>query len=81
VLTLRQTRELVNASQKQLADAAGLDVNIVTRIEQGRAERLAHESVVRIVRALRRLGIPGVTDDQIVEFHVPEERTAEAVNQ
>lgn len=73
MLTLKQTRDLVTASQKQLADAAGLDVQVIARIEQGRADRPAHELVVKVVRALRKLGIPGVNADQIAEFHVPDE--------
>jgi predicted transcriptional regulator len=80
VLTLKQTRELVQASQQRLADAADLNVNVVADIEQGRNKRPAHEVVVKVVRGLRALGVTGITSDVIAEFHVPEAPEAQAVN-
>lgn len=71
MLSLKQTRDLVAASQQKLADAADLNVNVVADIEQGRNRRPAHEVVVKVVRGLRALGVPGATADLIAEFHVP----------
>ncbi len=72
MLTLKQTRDLVRASQQGLADAAGIDSNFIAKIEQGIVKRPAHETVVKVVRGLRKLGIAGISADQIEEFHVPE---------
>lgn len=77
VLSLKQTRGLVEASQKTLADAAGLDVNVIADIEQQRNKRPAHEVVVKVVRGLRGLGVTGATADLIEEFHVPDQQASE----
>lgn len=72
MLSLKETRDLISASQKGLADAAGVESQVIARIEQGRAERPAYELVVRVVRGLQKLGLSGITAEQITEFHVPE---------
>ena len=79
MLTLRQTRDLVQASQQGLADASGVEVHLITKIELGSVKRPAHELVVKVVRGLRKLGMAGITADQIDEFYVPDE--AEAASQ
>lgn len=66
----------MGATQQRLADAADLNSNVVADIEQGRNQRPAHEVVVKVVRGLRRLGVPGATADLIEEFHVPEQQAA-----
>ena len=76
MLTLKETRDLVEASQQKLADAAELNVNVIADIEQGRNKRPAHEVVVKIVRGLRKLGVPGAHSDLIEEFHVPADEVA-----
>lgn len=80
MLSLKKTRDLISASQKALADAAGVDSQVIARIEQGRSERPAYELVVRVVRGLQKLGLSGITPDQIAEFQVPDDTQA-VVNQ
>ncbi len=83
MLTLKQTRDLVAASQQGLADASGLEVHLIYKIEQGIVKNPRHEVVVRVVRGLRKLGMAGIEAEQIEEFYVPEEtaQQAQAVNQ
>lgn len=82
MLTLKQTRDLVQTSQQGLADAAGVEVHLITKIEIGSVKRPAHDLVVKVVRGLRKLGMAGIQADQIAEFYVPDESVAqpEAVN-
>lgn len=75
MLTLKQTRDLVQASQQGLADASGVASTLIAQIEQGRVKRPAHELVVKVVRGLRKLGMAGISADQITEFYVPEQQS------
>ena len=74
MLTLKQTRDLVRVSQQGLADASGVELHLITKIEQGATKRPAHELVVKVVRGLQRLGMAGISSDQIAEFYVPDEQ-------
>lgn len=66
-MTLKQARELVGLSQAQLAEQSGVQKSSIADIETHRVapENVAHGTIVRLVRALQRAGIPGLTTDQI----------------
>lgn len=64
------TRRLLGISQHQLDKEAGLPKGTVHDLESGRTVKPSHETVVRIVRAMRRLGLHGVTGEDV--FPVPE---------
>jgi transcriptional regulator with XRE-family HTH domain len=65
--TLEHTRKLLKISQAQLADASGVKKSAISDIETGRVlpENVSHGTVVRLVRALQRLGIPGLDSDAL----------------
>lgn len=73
-MTLQEARTLLGISQVRLDRAAGLAKGTVNDIECGRNERPAHETVVRIVRALREFGLAGANTETL--FPVPSD-TAE----
>ncbi len=70
-MTLREARELVTATQQQIADLAGCTKQAISGIERGENTSPSHELVVRIVRALQQRGLVGLRADQIAEFAVP----------
>lgn len=57
-------------SQVELDRVAGLPKGTTFDLEAGRSERPSHETVVRIVRALRKRGMLGADGEQL--FPVPE---------
>jgi predicted transcriptional regulator len=67
MLNLKQARTFVNLSQSQLADVSGVKKSAISDIEQGRVqpEDVAYGTIVRIVRALQRSGLPGMTSDEL----------------
>lgn len=64
-LTLRNARDLAGLSQRQLARRAGLKFSQISDYEQGRVRRPSHDFVVRVIRALRKSGLAGVTAEQL----------------
>lgn len=65
-LTLRHARELLgDLTQSALEDEAGVARGTVHDLEMGRNKRPSYETVTRVVRALRRLGLAGVTAEQL----------------
>lgn len=62
-MSLKDARGLAGLTQKQLDELAGLRGGTVADIELGRNTRPAHEIVVRIIRALHRKGLGGITAD------------------
>lgn len=81
-MDLREARRLTKLSQLQLDELAGIPKGTVADLEQGRNKRPAFETVVRIVRAIRRRGLSGIEAEEL--FPVPDDSTAddapEAVN-
>lgn len=70
---LRRARERARLSQAELARLAGLRAGavIVSDLELGRSRNPKHETVTRLVRALRRAGLKNLTADKL--FPVPDE--------
>lgn len=71
-MDLKEARRLTGLSQQRLAELAGVDDSTVFDLEAGRNRRPAYETVVKIVRALQRNGLPGITSDEL--FPVPESK-------
>ena len=69
-MTLKDARRLTGLSQQKLATLAGVDDTTIYDLEAGRNRRPAYETVVLIVRALQRNGLPGITTDEL--FPVPD---------
>lgn len=69
-MELRQARELLGISQLELDRESGLPKGSVNDIEAGRNRRPSHDTVIRIVRALRRRGLQGADSEQL--FPVPD---------
>lgn len=76
-MNLKKARGLVGVSQGRLAEIAGLDAGAISDIECGRNKRPAHDVVVKIVRALQRAGLAGITADDI--FPVPDHQSSQEV--
>ncbi len=71
-MTLREARDLAGLTRDALAKAADTTTTTIYDLETGRNARPSHETVVRVVRALQRAGLAGLTSDQL--FPVSEER-------
>lgn len=69
-MTLAEARELAGLNKSDLDEKAGLPKGTTHDLESGRNRRPAHDVVTRIVRALRKAGLQGVTAEQL--FPVPE---------
>lgn len=63
--TLKEARELLGVSQHALDRKAGIPKGTVWELEMGRNQRPSHETVVRIVRALREFGLAGADAEQL----------------
>src|SRR5947208_3616649 len=79
-MTLKQARELAGLSPAQLEKLAGVIRNTVYDLEAGRNRRPSHETVTRLVRALRRSGLTGVTAEQIFPIDDPDANPSDAGN-
>ena len=73
-MALEETRRMVAMTQRDLDRLAGLTPGTTHDIERGRVRRPSHDTVTRIVRALRRRGLSGITAEQL--FPVGEEALA-----
>lgn len=51
-MNLRVARQIANLTQAQLAEKAGVDPALISRLERGGRRRPSYEAVVRIARAL-----------------------------
>lgn len=71
-MNLEIARGLIGISQHELDREAGLPKGTVNDIESGRNRRPGHDTVTRIVRALRRRGMPGANAEVI--FPVPDKK-------
>jgi transcriptional regulator with XRE-family HTH domain len=67
MVTLKQARGLVNLTQDQLAALSGVKKSAISDIETGRVtpDKISHGTVVRLVGALRRRGLTGLTMDEL----------------
>lgn len=65
VLSLERARLLAGLNQRDLDRLAGLAKGTIHEIENKRNKRPAYETVVRIVRALQRAGLKGITAEEI----------------
>lgn len=72
-MTLKEARRLTKLTQNMLEEAAALGTTAVSDIEIGRVGNPSHETVFRIIRALQRSGLPGITSQDIDEFRVEDE--------
>jgi predicted transcriptional regulator len=68
-VTLQKARTLVGISQIRLDDLAGLTRGTTADLERGKNQRPAHETVTKIIRALRGCGLSGLTAEDL--FPVP----------
>lgn len=64
-LTLREARRLTGLSQHALAKLAGVKGSAIADVEGGRVQRPSFDFVVRVVRALHRKGLGGITPEQL----------------
>jgi len=64
-MTLREARDLAGLTRDRLAKAAGTTTTTIYDIETGRSVHPSHHLVVRIVRALQRAGLAGLTIEQV----------------
>jgi len=51
-MTLRLARQVAGLTQQQLAQKAGVDPALISRLEKGGRSRPSYEAIVRIARAL-----------------------------
>lgn len=68
-MTLAEARKALGWSPEQLAEQAGESASNVRDLEAGRNRRPAYVLVMRIVKALQRGGLAGITPEEI--FPVP----------
>ena len=71
---LKTARQFAGLTQEQLAEAVGVTRALVCNLENGRLDpgRVAHGTIVRIVRVLQRKGLKTVT----IETLFPQSRVA-----
>ncbi len=77
-MNLREARNLAGLSRNRLAEMAGTTTTTIYDLETGRNANPAHETVVRIIRALQRVGLSGLTMDQIFPVADPDGASTEA---
>lgn len=70
-MTLKEARDIAGLTQQELANRSGLTQTTIYDLESGRNKKPSHETVVRVVRALQRSGLAGVTAEQL--FPIAEE--------
>lgn len=64
-MTLREAREIAGLSRNRLAELAGTTTTTIYDLETGRNANPSHETVIRVVRALQRAGLAGLSADQL----------------
>lgn len=74
-MTLEEARQLAGLSRAALAELAGTTGTTIYDIETGRNRRPSFDVVTRIVRALHRSGLRGITAEQL--FPVDEHESAD----
>lgn len=69
-MELKKYRRIAGLTQQQLADKAGVDKTIVSRLERGERRSASYETTVRLARALN------LEPDELVhvDFTVPMSR-------
>jgi transcriptional regulator with XRE-family HTH domain len=75
-ISLKHARERADLSQRELERRAGLTKGVVNQIESGRNKRPAHEVVTKLVRALQRSGLAGITAEEVFPVQDDEEKVA-----
>lgn len=75
-LTLLEARQLLGWTQARLADEAGIKTTAVSDIETGKTKNPGYTSVMRIVSALQRGGLAGLTAEDVFAVPESEARTA-----
>lgn len=70
-MTLVEARKLAGLTQHALAKLAGVKPSSIADYELGRVQRPSFDFVVRVVRALQKRGLGGLTADQL--FPVPDD--------
>lgn len=75
-MDLKEARRLTGLTQTRLAELAGLQQTTIYDLEAGRNRRPSHEAVTRIVRALQRSGLAGISAEEL--FPVPDDERTEA---
>lgn len=66
-MSLTQARGLVGLTQTELAARAAISVGALNRIEHGHVRTLGFATAMRIVRALRTAGLPGLTPEDVFD--------------
>lgn len=51
-MNLKVARRIARLTQRQLAERAGVDPSLISRLERGQRPQVSHESAVLIARAL-----------------------------
>ena len=51
-MELKKYRRIAGLTQEQLAEKAGVDASIISRLERGTRRRASYDSIVRLARAL-----------------------------
>jgi transcriptional regulator with XRE-family HTH domain len=75
-MTMKDARKLLGWSQTHLARRSGLSQQMVSYLETGQIKRVAWTDVSRLVMALQRAGLKGITAEELfpVEPIVPTEQ-------
>lgn len=77
-MTLQQARVALGINPSELAREAGVKRTTIVDIEAKRNLNPSHVSVTKIIRALHRRGLTGVTAEEI--FPVPDDAPTRANN-
>jgi transcriptional regulator with XRE-family HTH domain len=64
-MTLKDARRLLGWSQTHLARRSGLSQQMISYLETGQIKRVAWVDVARLVVALQRAGLKGITADEL----------------
>ena len=65
-MELKKYRRIAGLTQEQLAEKAGVDASIISRLERGTRRRASYDSIVRLARALNLEPEELVTADVVI---------------
>lgn len=79
-LNLVEARALLKWSQGKLSEESGIKITQISDIETGRTKNPGYTAVMRLVAALQRGGLVGLTHDDVFPIPDSEEQQAQAAS-
>lgn len=64
-MRLKDARRALGWTQQELSRRSGVRQQDISKLERGSVHRISYTTVVRLVRALRKAGLAGVTAEEL----------------